>query len=556
VLPGVPSGDADVMVVDLTKRILVVAVYTLLALTAASVLSACFPSAEGKPPEEQERESKPPNVVLILTDDLTVNDLNRNALQHMPNLKSLLIDKGTSFDNAFVTNSLCCPSRATILRGQYTHNHQILSNEPPLGGFQKFRFLGHENSTMATWAKEQGYRTALFGKYLNGYDDTYIPPGWDEWYAVTGNYLSHTFNENGHLVDYDPESYYETDVMSDKATDYITRTAGADPPFFTADRPFFMWLGTKAPHQPANPAPRDENAYPDVSLPHPPSFDEKDVSDKPGWISDNPPLSLEQKVYMEELHRKRLQSMLAVDDMIGDLVKALHDSGELDNTYIVFTSDNGFHLGQHRLGAGKWTPYEEDIRVPLIIRGPGVPEGKTLHHMVLNNDLAPTFADLAGARTPTFVDGRSLKPLLTDHPTPLKDWRKRFVIESVAERSGVPQPPFINESTVAPLLTGDPLPNNWRRTSAASAQSGEEWGRPWLKALRTKNYLYVEYKTGEHELYDLRKDPYELHNEYATAPPEIKERLATQLEPLRHCAAAECRAAEGGQPETGQPESR
>jgi N-acetylglucosamine-6-sulfatase len=535
------------MAVDQRRRILVVALYTLLGLGIAGVLSGCFPSAEGKQPPEQKQEPKPPNVILILTDDLTVSDLDPSALEHMPNIQSLLIDQGTTFENAFVTNSLCCPSRATILRGQYTHNHQILSNEPPLGGFQKFRFLGHENSTMATWVKEEGYRTALFGKYLNGYDDTYIPPGWDEWYAVTGNYLSHTFNENGHIVDYDPESYYETDVMRDKATDYITRTAGADPPFFTADRPFFMWIGTKAPHQPATPAPRDENSYPNDSLPQPPSFDEKDISDKPAWLSDNPPLSLEQKVYMEELHRKRLQSMLAVDDMVGDLIAALRDSGELDNTYIVFTSDNGFHLGQHRLGAGKWTPYEEDIRVPLIVRGPGVPEGRTLQHMVLNNDLAPTVADLAGANTPSFVDGRSLKPLLTDDPPPPRDWRKRFIIESVAERSGVPQPPFINESTVVPLLTGDPLPNNWRRTSAESAQLGEEWGRPWLKGLRTKNKLYVEYKTGEHELYDLRKDPHQLHNKYASAPPQLKQRLEARLDPLRHCKAAECRAAEGGE---------
>jgi N-acetylglucosamine-6-sulfatase len=541
-----------VKVVDQIRRIRFAALYALLGVAVACALSACFPSAEGKQAENQKQEPKSPNVILILTDDLAVSDLNPRALRHMPNLKSLLIDKGTTFDNAFVTNSLCCPSRATILRGQYTHNHEILSNEPPRGGFQKFRFLGHENSTMATWVKEQGYRTAFFGKYLNGYNETYIPPGWDEWYAVTGNYLSHTFNENGHLVSYEPESYYETDVMSDKASDYITRTAGADPPFFTADRPFLMWIGTKAPHQPASPAPRDDDSYPAISLPHPPSFDEKDVSDKPDWISDNPPLSLEQKRYMEELYRKRLQSMLAVDDMIGDLVGALHDSGELDNTYIVFTSDNGFHLGQHRLGAGKWTPYEEDIRIPLIVRGPGVPEGETLHHMVLNNDLAPTFADLAGAEPPSFVDGRSLVPVLTDDPTPLEDWRQRFVIESVAERSGVPHPPFITESTVVPLLTGDPLPGNWRRTSAASAQSSEEWGRPWLKALRTNNYLYVDYKTGEHELYNLRKDPHELNNMYATAPPEITHRLEAQLDALRQCSAAECRAAES---ESGQPGS-
>jgi N-acetylglucosamine-6-sulfatase len=227
--------------------------------------------------------------------------------------------------------------------------------------------------------------------------------------------------------------------------------------------------------------------------------------------------------------------------MVGDLIRALHESGELSNTYIVFTSDNGFHLGQHRLGAGKWTPYEEDIRVPLIVRGPGVPEGRTLHHMVLNNDLAPTFADLAGAKTPSFVDGRSLVPLLKDSPPPLRDWRQRFVVEAVAERGSAPNPPFLNESAVTPLLTGDPLPSNWRRTSAASAQLSEEWGRPWMKALRTNNYLYVEYKPGEHELYDLRKDPYELHNEYATASPELKQRLGAQLDALRQCSAEKCR---------------
>jgi N-acetylglucosamine-6-sulfatase len=529
--------------------------YTLLGLAAACALSACFPSAEGKQPEEKAEKPKPPNVVLILTDDLTSEDLNPNTLKHMPNLKKLLIDKGTTFDESFVSNSLCCPSRATILRGQYTHNHQILSNEPPLGGFEKFRYLGHENSTIATWAKEQGYRTAFFGKYLNGYNDTYIPPGWDEWYAVTGNYLSHTFNENGRMVDYDQETDYDTDVISEKASDYVSRTAGADPPFFTADRPFLMWIGTKAPHQPATPAPRDEKTYPDVTLPRPPNFDERDVSDKPDWINDNPPLSPEQKGYMDELHRKRLQSMLAVDDMIGDLIKSLHESGELDNTYIFFTSDNGFHLGQHRLGAGKWTPYEEDIHVPLIVRGPGVPGGRTLHHMVLNNDLAPTFADLEGARTPAFVDGRSLVPLLDDDPPPIEDWRQRFVLEGVAEQSGMTQPPFITESTVAPLLTGDPLPNNWRRTSAASAQLSEEWGRPWMKALRTNNYLYVEYKTGEHELYDLRTDPYELRNKYETASPDLKQRLEAQLDALRKCAAEECRAAEGGEPEVGAPQT-
>jgi N-acetylglucosamine-6-sulfatase len=516
-------------------------------------LAGCFPAMKEMKREDREGP-KPPNVVLVLADDLAQADINTHTLEHMPNVRALM-DEGTTFDNSFVTSSLCCPSRATILRGQYVHNHGILHNQPPLGGSARFRISGGDTSTMATWAKERGYRTAFFGKYLNGYAGTYVPPGWDEWRALSGNFLSDALSENGRIVSYDADQYHLDDVLSEKASDYARRADRAEPPFYTADRPFLMWIGTKAPHQPATPAPRDAHAYPDVALPHPPGFDERDVSDKPDWIKDNPPLSPEQKGYMDELHRKRLQSMLAVDDMIGDLLESLRRSGELDNTYVFFTSDNGFHLGQHRLGAGKWTPYEEDVRVPLIVRGPGVPEGRILHHMVLNNDLAPTFADLEGARTPDFVDGRSLVPLLDDDPPPVEDWRKRFILEGVAERSGLAQPPFFTESTVAPLLTGDPLPNNWRRTSAASAQLSQEWGRPWMKALRTKDYLYVEYKTGEHELYDLRTDPYELRNVYESASPVLKQRLRSRLNELRKCASEDCRAAEGGGPEVGAPQT-
>jgi N-acetylglucosamine-6-sulfatase len=525
------------------KRQLLIGIYALLGLALVCALAvSCFPSAEGQQAAQVKEKPEPPNVILILTDDLAFEDVNEDSLEHMPNLRSLMKD-GTTFENAFVSNSLCCPSRATFLRGQYTHNHEILSNEPPLGGFAKFRFLGHENSTMVTWLQERGYRTAFFGKYMNGYGGTHIPPGWGEWYGISGNFLSNDLNENGRIVRYDPYRYHLDDVLSDKASDYVERTAGADPPFFISDRPFFMWIGTKAPHQPATPAPRHEDAYPDVPLPRPPSFDEKDVSDKPGWIRDNPPLSADQKRYMEELHRKRLQSMLAVDDMIGDLVDSLRESNELDDTYIFFTSDNGFHLGQHRLGSGKWTAYDEDTRVPLVVRGPGVPEGETLEHLVLNNDLAPTFADLAGVDAPKFVDGRSLTPLLDGDPTREEDWRQRFLVEAVAERGGVPRPPYINESEVAPLVSGDPLPKDWRR---ASTEASEEWGRPWLKALRTEDHLYVEYKPSEHELYDLKRDPYQLENIYDTAPDDLVRRLDSQLDSLRQCEAEGCRAAEGG----------
>ncbi len=498
------------------------------------------------------KEAEPPNIVVIPTDDLAAWDLTPETLEHMPNIREELIEGGTTFENAFVTNSACCPSRATILRGQYTHNHQILTNAPPLGGADRFRVSGGDTSTAATWLQEGGYRTAFFGKYLNAYGGTYIPPGWDEWHAVSGNFLSNDLNENGTIIRYDPEDDHLDDVLSEKASDYVGQTAGVDPPFFLSDRPFFMWLGTKAPHQPATPAPRHENEFEDAELPRPPSFDEEDVSDKPAWIRNNPPLEREQVQYLGELNRERLRSMMAVDDMVGDLFDALRESGELEDTYVFFTSDNGFHLGQHRLGAGKWTAYEEDIRVPLVVRGPGVPEGEKLPHMALNNDLAPTFADLAGTDPPEFVDGRSLAPLLDETPTPEEDWRQRFLVEAVAERGAAPRPPFVDESRVVPLVTGDPLPRDWRRTSTGRAETSEEWGRPWLKALRTEKYLFVRYKTGEpgvyeHELYNLEEDPHQLQNVYDSAPEDLLEEFNTRLDALRQCEAEDCRAAEGGE---------
>jgi N-acetylglucosamine-6-sulfatase len=480
-----------------------------------------------------------PNVILILTDDL-----DTASISHMPNLRSLLIERGTTFENAFVTDPLCCPSRVTILRGQYAHNHGVLSNEPPHGGFDKFRALGHQKSTMATWLKSGGYRTIFVGKYMNGYEGTQVPPGWDEWYAVSGNYMSTDLNENGTIKYYDPESDYLTDVLADRAADYARDPSGNVPSFLLPDKPFFMWLGTTAPHQPAEPAPRHADALADVSLPKPPSFDEADVSDKPDWIRDNPPLNPEQGSYMEDLYRKRLQSMLAVDEMIGQLVDALEESGELENTYIFFTSDNGFHFGTHRLSVGKWTAYEEDIRVPLIVRGPGVPEGRKLEHLVLNNDLGPTFAELGGAEAPSFVDGRSLVPLLrAESPSP-DDWRQAFLVEAFPEIAGTPS---LADETTPRLLTGDPWPyEDARRASLLERPSLEDAGRPGLQAVRTEDHLYVEYETGESELYDLEEDPYELDNVYEETELEHLWRLEGWLDALRECVGEECRAVEDG----------
>jgi N-acetylglucosamine-6-sulfatase len=447
-----------------------------------------------------------PNILFVLTDDMNFSDL-----RYMPKTRRLLADQGTRFTNAFVTNSLCCPSRATILRGQYSHNHKIWGNFLPIGGFQKFRDLGREKSTIAAWldnpnnfADRVDYDTVLIGKYLNGYDDTtYVPPGWDRWHAYLGYYeaspTTYRINENGRINSYDLSRIHDTDLFARKAARFLRNTAGGAP--------FFLYLSTNAPHTPAYVPNRHQGMFSDLPLPKPPSFDEADVSDKPAWVREKPRLTQDRVDYVRELYRKRLRSLQSVDEMVGRLVNVLRDTGELSNTYIVFTSDNGYHLGEHRLEA-KATAYEEAIRAPLLVRGPGVPRGVNRSQMALNNDFAPTFASWAGITPPNFVDGRSLRPLLSARPP--SSWRSALLVEH--RRSNY-------EGPFARLV-------------------------PNYDAVRTANHLYVEYKTGERELYDLGDDPYELRSRHRTASSELKRRLASRLDELRGCAAAGCRSAE------------
>jgi N-acetylglucosamine-6-sulfatase len=481
--------------VNAASKIRTLRIFALVGACLVTLVLGC----EEQPRTSSAQTSERPNIILILTDDMALQDA-----EYMPKLHSLMMDRGTTFENAFVTNATCCPSRATILRGQYTHNHQVRLTPR---GFQRFHNLGHEGSTVATWLRSEGYRTTLIGKYLNGYggaDETYVPPGWDEWYAnssETGSY-DYTLNKNGQLVSYGsaPEDY-KTDVLARKATNYIRRAAGNE-------QPFFMYLAPTAPHSPAIPASRHADAIPDAKAPRPPSFDEADVSDKPDWVSSRAPLSAEEIAYIDELYGDRLRSLLSVDEMLEGLIDTLRKGGELDETYIFFTSDNGFHMGQHRLPEGKWTAYEEDIRVPLIVRGPGVPAGQALDHLVLNNDFAPTFAQLADAEPPSFVDGRSLAPLLSDDPPTSAEWRSAFLVESARDGDGI-------------------------RSRRA------------FEAVRTEQHLYVEYESGERELYDLAEDSYEIDNRYASADPDLITQLQARLGALRGCVGAKCRSAEG-----------
>lgn len=443
-----------------------------------------------------------PNIIFILTDDLDAKSVNRLA-----KLKDLMVRQGTTFPNTFVTTSICCPSRASILRGQYPHNHGILSNSPKnSGGFQTVRKKGLEKSTVAVWLRRSGYKTAYLGKYFNHYGEgrsrKYVPPGWSRWYALVGNEM----NANGKIVTYDR---FPTDELAYRSVKFIRSMK-------KSGSPFFMQIAPRSPHEPASYAPRHRNAFSKARLPRQPSFNEANVSDKPAWIRDNPRLTRKQIREMSRLYRNRLRSMKSVEDMIGRILRALRETGELKNTYVFFTSDNGFHMGQHRLYSGKWTAYEEDMRVPLIVRGPGVPKGKTLPHLVLNNDFAPTFAAMGRASAPGFVDGRSIRGLLKPDPVPLTQWRTAVLQEGIRSPKG----------------------------------------RPAYKAIRTRRYTYVEYASGERELYDLREDPFQLDNIYDSADPALIADLKDRLAALRDCSGDACRKAEDGrQPGGGQGRS-
>ena len=467
---------------------------------ALLLFGVCLGLAFFMPPGEVEQGSIEaagrPNIVFILTDDLDVASVSK-----IPAIEEYMADRGVTFGNAFVTESVCCPSRATMLTGQYLHNHLVRRNSPPLGGFETFRDLEREDSTIATWLDSVGYETALFGKYLNGYGlkrRVYVPPGWDEWYGAVGNRM---LNHSGKAVEY-PEDSYHDDVLSGLAQDFVRRQEGSESPFF-------MYLSVHAPHEPANPAPRHEDLFKGIQAPRTPSYNEADVSDKPEWVRRSS-LSSKEKRYMDQLYRDRLRTMVAVGEMIGGLLRTLEEAGELENTYLVFTSDNGYHMGQHRLSIGKSSAYEEDIRIPLMIRGPGVPAGVERDEMVLNNDFAPTFADLAGLPPPAAVDGRSFASLLDDE------------------------------------AGNDPA--SWRTAFEVRYWNNEIGGVPSYAAVRTQRHLYVEYKAGERELYDLTTDPYELHSIHDSADPALISALDSRLDALRNCSGHECRAAEDAGP--------
>jgi N-acetylglucosamine-6-sulfatase len=422
-----------------------------------------------------------PDIVLILTDDMRYD-----MLWAMPTVQSEVVARGIEFTDGYVSNPLCCPSRTTILTGRYSHSTLVYTNKPgqPYGGFPAF----HDQWTIATALHGAGYRTALFGKYLNGYRTSYVPPGWDRWFATwdEGGFYDYSANSDGALRTFGSNpADYGTDVLAQQATGFIRST---DP-----GRSLFLYFAPHAPHEPATPAPEDEAKFSDLESWRPASYDEANVSDKPEYIQAEEPLGGTMAAKIDRFRLDQYRSLLAVDRAVADIIDALADTSRLSNTMLVFMSDNGMLWGEHRWNK-KVVPYEESIRVPFVVRADsliGAPRADG--HLVMNVDLAPTFAQLAGIAAPN-VEGKSLLPLIA---SPTTSWRSDFLIEHLKMDVG---------------------------------------GVPTYCGVHSSRYVYVDYTTGEEELYDLVRDPQQLTNKaydpaYQDERHALRERLVQLCRP-------------------------
>jgi len=477
---------------------------TALLTTAATFGILVVGGGQANSPHRATAPSSRPNVVVIETDDQTLAEM-----AVLPKTRRLIGGQGVTFDNNFDSFSLCCPSRASLLTGQYSHNNGVRGNALPYGGYYKL----DSTNTLAVWLQRDGYYTTHLGKYLNGYGTrsaTEIPPGWSEWHGSvdpsTYRYYGYKLNENGTVTTYcaKPQAAcYQTDVYRDKADEIVRRRA-------PQPQPFFLWVAFLGNHSggPAEaddpkglatpvPAPRYKDAFKNTPLPTPPSFNEADMSDKPLAMQKRPLLTQANMNAIRENWQQRRETLLAVDDAVESIVQTLAQTGELGNTLILFTSDNGFFHGEHRVKNGKVLLYEPSIRVPLLMRWDGhLPRGVHRKQPTMNIDYTATILDAARVKSGRVMDGMSLLPFARD---------------------GARQP--------ARDLLVDNTP-----------------GTGHFDAIRTRHYLYAEHATGERELYDLARDPYELqsrHNDAAYAP--IRASLAARLHRLVTCAGRTCR---------------
>jgi N-acetylglucosamine-6-sulfatase len=478
-----------------------------LALVALSA-SACTATdtVKGKPHTslvaQARASSARPNIVFVLTDDLSLN-----LIRHMPHVQALQRD-GTTMSNYYVVDSLCCPSRSAIFTGEYPHNNGVFTNHGSDGGYHTFKRRGDEQKSFAVTLHAAGYRTGFMGKYLNEYQPRDpAPPGWDEWDATGNGYpeFDYVLNEDDtqHRYGHKPGDYL-TDVVSKKAGTFIDSAAAHK-------QPFMLEVATFAPHTPYVAAPRYDTVDKGLRYPRTAGFD-KIPTDPPSWLKGRPPLTARQQQRIDNVYRKRVRADLAVDDLIAHLQDRLRTDRIAGNTYFVFSSDNGYHMGENRLMPGKQTAFDTDVHVPLVVSGPGVPAGATAPQMASNIDLGPTFVSLTGTPVPSTADGVSLTPVL--HGRPPAAWQQAVLVEHHGPNSAKDDPDRANP------LTGNP---------------------PTYSAVRTAHALYVRYANGEQEYYDTARDPLELHN---IAERGVPAGLNTTLAALRTCrGAAACQAA-------------
>jgi arylsulfatase A-like enzyme len=407
-------------------------------------------------PARAQAGSTAPDIVLVVTDDQ-----RWDTLEAMPVVSERLAGMGVTFPDAFVTNPLCCPSRASILTGDLSHTHLVYRQAPPFGRFEWF----DDTSTLATWLHDAGYTTGLFGKYIDGFQHAaltgYVPPGWDRWAAfVRSAAVDYALTVDREVRRFEGAGEHSTGVLAREAVEFVR----------SAEGPMFLVFAPASPHAPATPMPQDAGAFAQLEPARPPSFDEPDVSDKPAWVRALPRLDPAQVASIDALRRDELRSLLGVDRAVGDILDALEETGRLENTLVVFTSDNGLLHGEHRW-TKKEAPYDEAIRVPLVLRwdSAGWVTGAELSGVLaLNIDLAPTIAEAAGAAHPR-TDGRSLLPVAEGN---LQGWRTDFLVEHMEGSNPVPT----------------------------------------YCAVRSDRWMYVRYETGEEELYDLESDPFQLDN--------------------------------------------
>lgn len=431
-----------------------------------------------------------PNIVVILTDDQ-----DSSTMAAMPKTLDRLAAQGTSFSNYMVSNPTCAPSRATLLTGQYAHNHGVLNNDPPYGGYAKL----DASNTIPVWLQAAGYHTTHLGKYVNGAGAPGlppVPPGWSDFQVFSTSYYNFGVNVNGVRISYGsaPEDY-QTDVLAGRAAAALRARAAAGGPFFMTIAPF-------APHDEGTtgapvPAPRHAGLYANEPLPMSPSYNESDVSDKPKPIRDLASLTPTADTAIAKRQRARLETIRGVDDLVEAVMNTLESEGLLSNTVVIFASDNGYFHGQHRIADGKFRLYDEAVRVPLIVRGAGFPAGATSALLVSNVDMATTIVRLAGATPGRTLDGQSIKQMIAN---PQSAAGRVVLLENFNPSTGLP-----------------------------------------TAAIRTDRYIYASWPSNEVELYDLMIDPYQLESKHNNSSyTNLKSLLQTKLSTLRTCSGSSC----------------